>query len=61
MLGAMSMGAEAEAMQVEPDREDQGPPDGGAQDVDMPEPMPDTDSDDEQPSERSEEILAFEK
>eukprot|EP00969_Alexandrium_andersonii_P234904 10371785-Alexandrium_andersonii.AAC.1 len=55
MIGAMSMGTKAEAMKVEPGAADQRPPDGGAQDVDMTEPMPDTDSDDENPSERSEE------
>eukprot|EP00969_Alexandrium_andersonii_P168694 7455345-Alexandrium_andersonii.AAC.1 len=61
MLGALSMNEKAVAMKVEPGKADQGPSQGGVQDVAMQDPPSDSDSEDEHPSELSEEVMRFEK
>eukprot|EP00969_Alexandrium_andersonii_P285979 12643614-Alexandrium_andersonii.AAC.1 len=50
-----------DAMKVIPAATAPGPPEGGVQDVDMPETLSESDSEDELPLERSEEIQEFEK
>eukprot|EP00969_Alexandrium_andersonii_P156633 6924764-Alexandrium_andersonii.AAC.1 len=48
-------------MKVEPGKTDQGPPQGGVQDVGAEDSPLDSDSEDENPSEQSEELMQFEK
>eukprot|EP00969_Alexandrium_andersonii_P276455 12219271-Alexandrium_andersonii.AAC.1 len=47
MLGAMSMSAKAVVMKVEPGKADQGPSQGGVQDVVVQDAQSDSDSEDE--------------